>query len=200
MARYTGPKCRLCRREGVKLYLKGSRCESEKCAITRRQRPPGQHGTQRKRVSQYSQQLREKQKAKRIYGVLERQFRKYIDESMRERGVTGEALIQKLEARLDNMVYRGGFAGSRAQARQFIRSGFFTLNGKVVNIPSVRLRAADVLKPVDFSRIQPREGFVLSDWLSANVKEKAIKLERLPSLDELPEDINVQLIVEYYSR
>lgn len=184
----------------MKLYLKGARCESEKCAISKRQQAPGQHGTSRRRASQYGLQLREKQKAKRIYGLLEAQFRKYVDAAMAHKGVTGEALMQKLEARLDNMVYRGGFAASRSQARQLIRSGFFTLDGKVVTIPSIQIKVGSVVKPVDFGRIQPREGFLLAEWLDANVKEKSIRLGRLPVLDELPEDVNVQLIVEYYSR
>src|SRR3989344_4513398 len=122
MARYKDAKCRLCRREGVKLYLKGARCESEKCAVTRRQQAPGQHGTSRRRLSDYGVQMREKQKAKRIYGILEKQFKNYVDQALKTKGVTGETLMQKLESRLDNMVYRSGFAVSRAQARQLIRS------------------------------------------------------------------------------
>ena len=148
MAVNNGPKCRLCRREGVKLYLKGTRCESEKCAINKRHQAPGQHGTSRRRLSEYGVQLREKQKAKRVYGILEKQFKKYVREALKTKGVTGEALMQKLETRLDNMVYRSGFAVSRAQARQMIRSGFFIM----------------------------------------------------PSLDMLNESLNVQLIIEFYSR
>ncbi|MFZ5424712.1 MAG: 30S ribosomal protein S4 [Patescibacteria group bacterium] len=200
MARYTGPKCRLCRREGQKLYLKGSRCESEKCAITRRGQAPGQHGTSRRRMSQYGLQFREKQKAKRTYGILEKQFRGYVDQALKSRGVTGTRLVQQLESRFDNMVYRSGFAVSRAQARQFIRSGFFTVNGKVVTIPSMQLKVGDIIKPVDFGRIQLREGFILPEWLQANVKEKFVKFERMPELEDLSGDINVQLIVEFYSR
>lgn len=184
----------------MRLYLKGTRCESEKCAITRRQRAPGQHGTSRKKLSQYGLQLREKQKAKRIYGVLERQFRRYIEAALKKEGVTGEFLMQKLETRFDNMVYRSGFALSRAQARQLIRSNFFTLNGLEVNIPSRQLVVGDVIKPVEFGRLQPREGFILGEWLSVNVKEKSVRLDRFPLLSDLPGDINIQLIVEYYSR
>lgn len=200
MARYTGPKCKLCRREGIKLYLKGSRCESEKCGITRRPQAPGQHGTSRRKPSAYGQQLREKQKAKRIYGVLERQFRRYVDDAMAARGITGEKLLQNLETRFDNMVYKSGFAVSRAQARQFIRSGFFTLNDKVNRIPSAKVSVGDIIKPVEFEKIHLRQGFVLPEWLDANVKEKYVKFERMPVLDEIAGDINVQLIVEYYSR
>ncbi|KKU49155.1 MAG: 30S ribosomal protein S4 [candidate division WWE3 bacterium GW2011_GWB1_47_11] len=184
----------------MKLFLKGARCEGEKCAVSKRQQVPGQHGNSRRRPSQYGLQLREKQKVKRIYGVLEAQFRKYVDKAMVQKGVTGESLMHRLESRLDNMVYRGGFAASRAQARQLIRSGFFTLDGKAVTIPSIQVKVGSIVKPVDFGRIQPREGFLLAEWLEANVKEKSITLNRLPSLDDLPEDVNVQLIVEYYSR
>lgn len=200
MARNIGPKCRLCRREGEKLFLKGARCESEKCAIVKRPQAPGQHGTSRKKLSAYGLQLREKQKAKRIYGVLEKQFRTYIDDALAARGVTGERLLQTLESRFDNMVYKSGFAVSRAQARQFIRNGFFTLNGKVNTIPSARVKVGEVIKPVNFEKIHLRQGFVLPEWLEANVSERYVKFERMPNLDEITGDINVQLIVEYYSR
>ncbi len=200
MSRYTGPKCRLCRREGVKLYLKGVRCESEKCAFNRRQQAPGQHGTSRKRLSNYGMQLREKQKAKRIYGILESQFVNYVRRAMKKKGVTGEELLRLLELRFDNMVYRSGFATSRSQARQYIRRNFFTINGKPCNIPSVQLRSGDVIKPVDFGKLSPREGFVLPEWLSADLKEKSIKIDRLPEADDLPKDFDVQMIVEFYSR
>lgn len=201
MARYKGPKCRLCRREGEKLYLKGTRCHSDKCAITKRNYAPGQHGNaRRRRMSDYGLQLREKQKAKRVYGILEKQFRRYVDSALNTKGVTGESLLMHLETRLDNLVYRGGFAVSRAQARQFIRSGFFEVNGKVVRTPSIQLRVGDVLKPVDFGKIHLREGFVLPEWLEANVAEKYIKFVRLPTLEDSLENINIQLIIEYYSR
>lgn len=200
MARYKGPKCRLCRREGAKLYLKGARCESEKCAITKRNYAPGQHGNSRTRLSEFGIQLREKQKVKRIYGILERQFGKYIGVALNTKGVSGEILMQSLETRLDNVVYRSGFAVSRAQARQNIRSGFFTVNGKKVNKPSYAIGVGDVIKPISFEKIQLREGFILPDWLEANVKEKFVKFTRVPALDEISENINVQLIIEYYSR
>lgn len=201
MARNYGPKCRLCRREGMKLYLKGARCESEKCAMNKRPYAPGQHGNgRRSRPSNYGTQFREKQKAKRTYGILEKQFKKYIGEALATKGVTGEALMHILESRLDNMVYRSGFATSRAQARQFVRSGFFAVNDKIVTIPSYQLKSGDVLKPVSFEKIHLRQGFVLPEWLKANVKEKFVQVERFPSLEELSSDINVQLIVEFYSR
>ncbi len=202
MARYHGPKCRLCRREGVKLYLKGARCESEKCAMNRKPYAPGQHGNgrRRSRPSSYGIQFREKQKAKRIYGVLEKQFKKYVGVALNTKGITGESLMQILESRLDNMVYRSGFATSRAQARQFVRSGFFEVNQKVATIPSMQLKAGDVIKPVSFEKIHLRQGFVLPEWLKANVKEKFVQVERFPTLEELSSDVNVQLIVEFYSR
>lgn len=202
MARYNGPKCKLCRREGVKLYLKGARCDSEKCAMEKRPYAPGQHGNSRRyrRPSGYGLQFREKQKAKRIYGVLEKQFRKYVDAALKTTGVTGEVLMQHLESRFDNMIYRSGFATSRGQARQLIRSGFFTLNDKVLTIPSAQVKPGDVIKPVSFEKIYLRQGFVMPDWLKANVKEKFVEVERLPTLDELTSEVNVQLIVEFYSR
>ncbi len=200
MARNSGPKCRLCRREGVKLYLKGSRCESEKCGITKRNYAPGQHGNSRRRVSDYGVQLREKQKVKRIYGLLERQFGKYVAEALNAKGVSGEVLMRNLETRLDNMVYRSGFAVSRAQARQLIRSGFFMINDQIVRIPSLHVKVGDIIKPVSFEKIHLREGIVLPDWLEANVKERQVKFTKLPALSDLSENINVQLIIEYYSR
>lgn len=200
MSRYTGPKCRLCRREGAKLYLKGPRCESEKCALTRKQQAPGQHGAVRKKLSTYAIQLREKQKAKRIYGILEKQFASYVKKALKTKGVTGEELLRLLEMRFDNMVYRSGFAVSRAQARQFIRRNLFTINGKLCNIPSAQLKVNDVIKPVDFDKISPREGFILPDWLSANVKEKSVTILRMPEGEDLPKDFDVQMIVEFYSR
>lgn len=200
MAKYTGPKCRLCRRLGMKLYLKGARCEGEKCTFLKRSQAPGQHGTSRRRPSEYSTQLAEKQKAKRTYGVLERQFRKYVQAALASRGVSGEVLMQTLETRFDNMVYRSGFAVSRNQARQFIRSGFFMINGKVETIPSMRVKVSDVIKPVNFEQIHLRAGFVLPEWISANVKEKLVTLERLPVLEDWGGNIDMQLIIEFYSR
>ena len=200
MARYTGPKCRLCRREGEKLYLKGAKCHGDKCPLAKRSYAPGQHGNSRKRTTEYGRQLREKQKAKRIYGLLEKQFRNYVKDALKSKGITGEALLRNLETRLDNLVYRSGFAVSRAQARQFIGSGFFEVNGRAVTIPSMQLKEGDVIKPVDFGKIYLREGFVLPDWLEANVKEKYVKFSRLPNLEDTLENINVQAIIEFYSR
>lgn len=200
MARTSGPKCRLCRREGVKLYLKGAKCESEKCTLNKKAYFPGQHGTSRRRLSPYGVQFREKQKAKRVYGILEKQFKNYVNEALETKGITSEVLMQSLEARFDNMVYRSGFATSRPQARQLIRSGFFMLNNKVVTVPSVKTKIGDVIKPVDFDKIHLRQGFVLPQWLKANVKERFVEVSRLPKLDDLQSDLNTQLIVEFYSR
>lgn len=201
MAHYIGPKCRLCRREGQKLYLKGSRCESEKCAFTRRQQAPGQHGNKRRRrMSDYGIQFREKQKAKRIYGVLEKKFKRYVSSALKSKGITGETLMQSLETRFDNMVYRSGFAVSRAQARQFIGSGLFMINGRVCKVPSRQLHIGDIIKPIDFRKIHLREGFILPEWLKANVKEKYVEFSEMPTLEEIGKDVNVQLIVEFYSR
>lgn len=200
MARMTGPKCRLCRREGVKLYLKGVRCESEKCALNRKAQAPGQHGTSRKQLSDYGKQMREKQKCKRIYGILEKQFKKYVKESLKTRGVTSDALIQKLESRFDNLVFRSGFAMSRAQARQYIRRGLFELNGKVVKTASQGVRSGEVIKPVSFDKIHLKEGFVLPEWLEANIKEKCVRLTKLPTTQDFQERVDIQSIIEFYSR
>ncbi|NMB69940.1 30S ribosomal protein S4 [candidate division WWE3 bacterium] len=200
MARTTGPKCRLCRREGTKLYLKGAKCESDKCTVQKRPQAPGQHGTSRRALSEYGKQLREKQKAKRIYGILERQFAKYVNEALRTKGVTGDVLIQKLESRLDNLVYRSGFAVSRNQARKLIRTGYLLVNDKPVDIPSYHLRIGDVIKPVSFDKIHLREGFVLPDWLEANIKEKCVKYAKAPSKEDYQEKVDVASIIEFYSR
>ena len=200
MARYIGPKCRMCRREGVKLYLKGKKCESEKCPLNKKTQAPGQHGTSRKSLSEYGTQLREKQKAKRLYGVLEKQFKNYIDAALKTKGISGNILMHKLESRLDNLVYRSGFAVSRAQARQNIRRGLFMVNDKKVNIPSMQLKIGDIIKPVSFEKINLREGFVMPDWLEVNLKEKCVKYVRFPTEDDLQERIDVQSIIEFYSR
>jgi len=200
MARTTGPKCRLCRREGTKLYLKGAKCESEKCTVAKRPQAPGQHGTSRRALSEYGKQLREKQKAKRIYGVLERQFAKYVNEALRTKGVTGQVLVEKLESRLDNLVYRSGFAVSRNQARKLIRTGYLLVNDKPVNIPSYQLKVGDVIKPVSFDKIHLREGFVLPDWLEANIKEKCVKYAKAPNSEDYQEKVDVSSIIEFYSR
>jgi small subunit ribosomal protein S4 len=203
MARYTGPKCKLCRREGVKLFLKGTKCEGDKCTLGKRPQPPGQHGSgrrRRKNVTEYGRQLREKQKAKRMYGVLERQFKNYVRNAQNAQGVAGEVLVQILESRLDNLIYRSGFAVSRAQARQFIRNKLFTVNGKEVRTPSQRLRIGDEIKPVSFEKLHLREGFVLPEWLKANTKERFVKVEALPKLEDFQESFDVQSIIEFYSR
>lgn len=200
MARYTGPKCRLCRREGVKLYLKGIRCDTEKCALAKRAQAPGQHGTSRRAKSEYNKQLREKQKAKRTYGILESQFNKYVKEAIKTKGITNEVLYHALESRLDNLVFRSGFAVSRAQARQIIRRKLILVNGKTATIPSQQLKVGDEIKPVSFDKISPREGFVLPEWIKANVKEKSIKIAGMPSIEDFQEKFNLQSIIEFYSR
>ena len=157
MAKYTGPVCRLCRREGMKLYLKGDRCYTEKCAIDRRSYAPGQHGqNSRKKLSEYGLQLREKQKARRIYGILERQFGNYFDKAERQKGVTGENLLQLLERRLDNVVYRLGFASSRAEARQLVTHNHFTVNGRKANIPSILVKVGDIVQVKEKSLKSPK--------------------------------------------
>lgn len=200
MARMSGPKCRMCRREGMKLYLKGPKCEGDKCTFTKRSHAPGQHGTSRKTLSTYGKQLREKQKAKRLYGILDRQFGNYVKKALKTKGVTGNVLLQELETRLDNMVYRSGFAVSRPQARMLIRHGLFTVNGKSVNIPSYQLKKGDIIKPVSFDKIRLREGFVLPEWLEANVKDKFVKFVKLPTMEDITERIDIPLIIEFYSR
>jgi small subunit ribosomal protein S4 len=208
MARYKGSVCRLCRREGTKLYLKGDRCFSEKCSFVRKGYPPGQHGKGRIKVSEYGLQLREKQKARRIYGVLERQFRRYFKEADRRKGVTGETLLQILEIRLDNIVYRMGFARSRTEARQLILHGHFMVNGRKVNIPSYQTRPGDLISVREKSRTLPIfkeigewsavQGIV--DWLDVDQDNWSGKVVRLPSREELDVPIAEHLIVELYSR
>ncbi len=214
MARYTGPVCRLCRREGLKLYLKGARCDGPKCPITQRTPaknfPPGQHGQRRtRRPSEFGMQLREKQKVRRYYGVMESQFRKHFEEAERKGGVTGDNLIQILESRLDNVVFRMGFADSRRQARQLVRHGHFTVNGRKTNIPSFLVKPSDVVSVRTESR--KREYFngfseVLDtkrapEWLSVNSRDLSGKVLVLPTRDqvEIP-PFNEALIVEHYSR
>lgn len=214
MARYTGPVCRLCRREGMKLYLKGSRCDSPKCPIVQRQPaknfPPGQHGQRRtRRPSEFGLQLREKQKVRRFYGVMEGQFRKHFEEAARRGGVTGENLLRILESRLDNVVYRLGFADSRKQARQLVRHGHFTVNGRKTNIPSFLVKPADVIAVRPESR--GREYFanfgeVLAsrrapEWLSVDATNLSGKVLNLPARDQIEVPaFNEALIVEHYSR
>lgn len=214
MARYTGPVCRLCRREGIKLYLKGSRCDGPKCPIVKKtpakNYPPGQHGQRRtRRPSEYGMQLREKQKVRRYYGVLETQFRKMYGEAVRKGGVTGDNLLQLLESRLDNVVYRMGFADSRAQARQLVRHGHFVVNGRKTNIPSYMVRAGDVIAVRPESR--KREYFsvigdVLAskqapDWMAVTSTDLSGRIITLPTRDQMEIPLfNEALIVEYYSR
>lgn len=207
MARYTGPVCRLCRREGNKLFLKGDRCY-EKCTLDRRSFVPGQHGKMRKKTSEYGIQLREKQKARRIYGLLERQFRTYFEKAERMKGITGENLLSLLERRMDNVVYRLGLAQSRNQARQMVRHGHFLLNGHKANIPSIILRAGDVIT----LRERSKESALLLEnleaakhktppaWLEMDLNELKGRVLSLPTRDQIDVTIQEHLIVELYSR
>jgi small subunit ribosomal protein S4 len=206
MARYTGSKCRLCRREGVKLFLKGDRCMSTKCAVDRRQYPPGEHG-QRTRIrrTEYGVQLREKQKVKRIYGVLEAQFRNYFEKASRQKGVTGENLLRLLELRLDNIVYRTGFALSRDAARQMIGHGHYAVNGRTVDRPSFSVRANDVIEPRDSIREiakanLERRGAESVPWLKVSPEKPSVTLLEVPTRESIPIPIQEQLIVELYSK
>jgi len=212
MAKYIGPVCRLCRREGEKLYLKGARCLSPKCAIEKRNFPPGQHGKEgqfkRNRSSDYLLQLREKQKARRVYGVLEAQFRRYYRQAIKSRGVTGQVLLQILERRLDNVVYRLGFAVNRAQARNLVTHGHFNINGRRTDVPSVQIEPGDLIEVRPGSQRRPyftdlRAGDSargVPNWLSADQTLLAGKVTRLPSREEIDANLNEQLIVEFYSR
>lgn len=207
MARYTGAVCRLCRREGLKLFLKGSRCFTEKCAIERRNYPPGQHGLGRSKQSAYGQQLREKQKAKRIYGLLEGQFRRYFERAERERGVTGENLLRLLEQRLDNVVFRLGFGASRAEARQIVRHGHILINGRKVSIPSFLVKVGDQLQLRPTSSLQERVAENLAagrgqvpQWLELSAAEKRGVVRSLPLRDDIQIPVQEQLIVELYSK
>ena len=209
MARYTGPVCRLCRRERMKLFLKGDRCFKEKCAVERRNFPPGQHGTRRgRRTLGYGLQLREKQKVKRIYGVLESQFRNYFEEADRRKGITGENLLVMLEKRLDNVVYSLGFASSRAQARQFVRHGHVLVDGRKITIPSYQVKAGQALTVKEASRKNPfirssvetARGRGIPDWLELDAENVSGKVLRLPTREDIKLPIQEQLIVELYSR
>ena len=208
MARYTGPDCKLCRRERQKLYLKGTRCEGPKCAIEKRPYPPGEHGRGRIRESEYLLQLREKQKARRIYGVLERQFRSYYEEASRRGGLTGENLLVLLETRLDNVVFRGGLARSRDEARQLVRHRHFAVNGRTVNIPSYRVRVGDVVTVRDRARnFVPILGSLeligaknIPSWVSTDTTKLQISILDLPSRKQIDVPVQEQLIVELYSK
>ena len=208
MARYTGSVCRLCRREGMKLFLKGSRCYTKKCAFERRPSPPGQHGVRRRKVGEYGLQLREKQKVRRVYAVLERQFKNYFDGAESRPGVTGENLLRSLETRLDNVVYRMGFATSRAQARQLVGHGHFDVNGRRTNVASFQVKAGDRVSVRETHRA--REPFKMAketlrshqapEWLTVDAASLTGSIVDLPRRDQMPLDLNEQLVVEYYSR
>jgi small subunit ribosomal protein S4 len=208
MARYTDSVCRLCRREGVKLFLKGARCYSKKCAFERRPSPPGQHGVRRRKMGDFGVQLREKQKMRRVYGVLERQFRNYFLEAETHTGVTGETLLRSLETRFDNVVFRMGFATSRSQARQLVGHGHFAVNGVATDVPSAILKPGDRVEVRESRR--DREPFKTAketlrshqapEWLSIEPARLAGTVLSLPRRDQMPLDLNEQLVVEYYSR
>ena len=208
MARYTESVCRICRREGAKLYFKGTRCYTKKCSFERRPTPPGQHGVRRRKVGEYGLQLREKQKVRKTYGVLERQFRNYFIDADSRPGVTGENLLRSLETRLDNVVYRMGFAPSRPSARQLVVHGHFSVNGRPTNIPSMRLRPGDRVEVRESHRA--REPFKVAketlrshqapEWLRIDAATLGGQVVDLPRRDQMPLDLNEQLVVEYYSR
>ncbi|MEC4676837.1 MAG: 30S ribosomal protein S4 [Nitrospirota bacterium] len=208
MARYTGSQCRICRRETEKLFLKGDRCFTEKCAVERRQYPPGQHGQRRSKLSEYGIQLREKQKVRKMYGVLERQFRNYFKSAEKRKGVTGEVLLQLLETRLDNMVCRMGFAPNRNSARQLVNHGHFLVNGKKVNIPSFSVRVGDLVEVRESSRNLALIGDSLSGieqkgvpaWIEMDFQNFKGKLLQVPSRDDIQLPAQEQLIVELYSK
>ena len=208
MARNLDPKCRQCRREGEKLFLKGEKCFTDKCAIERRSYAPGQHGQKNVRISDFGRQLREKQKIRRIYGVLERQFRKTYKEAARKKGVTGEQLLQDLERRLDSVVYRMGFGVSRTEARQVVRHNAIMVNGKRVNIPSYLVRAGDVVEVAESAKAQLRikaaaeaaESRGYPEWLEVDVKALKGTFKVPPQRSELSQTINESMVVELYSK
>ncbi len=208
MSRYRGPVSRLCRREGMKLFLKGAKCYSKKCPFERRPNPPGQHGVRRRKMSEFGVQLREKQKMRRIYSVHERQFKRYFETAEHRPGVTGENLLRLLETRLDNVVFRMGFAASRAQARQLVTHGHFAVNGVPTNIPSFRVAEGDKLEVRETSRksnyfknaLDGMRGAPRPDWLSVDVDQLTGSVTALPRRDQMPVELNEQLVVEYYSR
>ena len=208
MAKYRGPVCRLCRREGEKLFLKGSRCMTEKCAIERRSYPPGQHGQARPRISDYSLQLREKQKLRRIYGLQERQFRGIFERAERQSGVTGEALLRLLETRLDNVVYRLGFGASRKEARQLINHGHLLVNGRKLSVPGALMKAGDVVEVRPGSRelvpiqsaLAAVDGRGIPEWLELDKAAFKGSVRALPTKDQIVLPVNEQMVVELYSR
>ena len=208
MARYTGAVCRICRREGTKLFLKGDRCMTGKCALERRHTAPGQHGAANKKVREYGMHLREKQKVRRYYGLLETQFKNLYNEAERKPGMTGENLLSLLERRLDNVVYRMGLAESRKEARQLVLHAHFTLNGKKVNIPSITVKAGDVIAVSESARsnakikeeIEKMANRITPKWLEVNADKAEAKVVALPARDDIDFEINDQLIVEFYSK
>jgi small subunit ribosomal protein S4 len=208
MARYIGPVCKLCRRENVKLFLKGDRCYTDKCSFDRRPYPPGQHGQRRIKFTEYGVRLREKQKVRRIYGVLERQFRKYFAEADRVKGVTGEQLLGLLERRLDSACYRAGFAATRSEARQLVRHKHVLVNGRVVNVPSYSVKPGDKITVAESSRSHQRVTTALDgverrgvpQWLDLDKTGFAVTVKTAPNREEITLPIQEQLIVEFYSR
>ena len=208
MARYTGAVCRLCRREGAKLFLKGDRCYTEKCSFSRREYAPGEAGRKRVKESEYRMQLREKQKTKRLYGLLEKQFHHYYEMASRQQGVTGENLLRILESRLDNVVYRLGFAKSRAEARQQVRHGHIYVNGRRVDIPSFRVRPGDLVSVAPKARemlviksaLISNERVQVPAWLAVDIETLQGSVLSLPNRDQIDADIREQLIVELYSK
>ena len=208
MAKYTESKCRLCRRENQKLFLKGEKCYSEKCAMNKRAYAPGQHGQGRKKVSEYGAQLREKQKAKRFYGVLESQFAGYFEMAEQKSGITGDNLLQILESRLDNVIYRAGFAMSRPEARQLVRHGHFTVNGSKVNIPSYLVKAGDVIaikeKSLSSEKIksilEKNAGRPVPKWLDVDAENKIAKVVTLAAREDIDLPVEEHMIVELYSK
>ena len=208
MARYTGPSCKLCRREGKKLFLKGDRCLTDKCAVARRATVPGQHGAGRKSVKEYGQHLREKQTARRYYGVQEKQFKKYYVAADSQEGIAGENLLSLLERRFDNVVYRMGMASSRKEARQLVRHAHFTLNGKKADIPSIILKVGDVVALKEKSRSSEKLKELMENlasvnapkWLEVNADAASAKVIAVPSREDVDFDFNEQLIIEFYSK
>lgn len=208
MARYTGPACKLCRREGKKLFLKGDRCYTSKCAVERRSYAPGQHGANRKKTSEYGLQLRAKQSARRYYGIGESQFHKYFLMADRKAGVTGSNLLQICESRLDNVVYTAGFASSRAQARQFVNHAHFTVNGTKVDIPSYLVKAGDVVAVKESSKsteefktvVEANSARPVPQWLDVNKDAMSAKVVKLPDREEIATPVEEHLIVEFYSK
>lgn len=208
VARYTGPLCRICRREGEKLFLKGDRCYTEKCAIDRRKYPPGLHGQGYRKLSDYGIQLREKQKVRKTYGLLEREFRRYFEKAERKKGITGEILLQLLERRLDNVVYRMGFASNRRMARQLVNHGHFLVNGKKVTLPSYEVKSGDIIDVKKSSRDIPEISDSLSKsvhrgvspWIEVDIENMKGKVLYIPSREEIQLPVKEQLIVELYSK